>query len=92
MKLVLEIHHEQDLKILLPLLERLKIQVLGMPAPLAAKKNNGRTSGSKKQQLGKKNYDPEKLEGLFAQLKEMKAFSEIADPIAWQKHLRDEWN
>ncbi len=39
-----------------------------------------------------KNFDVEKLEALFNELQEMKAFSQIKDPITWQRQIRDEWN
>lgn len=91
MRLVLEIKHEKDLKILLPLLERLKIRVAELPAMLTPKKNSN-TGETPNQVPTEKNFDPEKMASLFEELKGMNAFSEITDPVAWQKQLRDEWN
>lgn len=87
MRLVLEIKHEQDLKILLPLLERLKIKVSELPSMMKLRKGK-----DDKPESGKKNYDPDHLASLFEQLKGLNAFSEISDPVAWQKQLRDEWD
>ena len=91
MRLLLEIKHEKDLKLLLPLLERLKIQVSELPSFFSPKKNKT-SQGDSEHLLTSKNYDPEKLSGLFDQLKSMNAFSELTDPVAWQKQLRNEWN
>jgi hypothetical protein len=91
MKLVLEIKHEKDLKLLLPLLERLKIQVAELPTFFSPNKNKGDNEGPKPPP-NNKNYNAMELATLFDQLKDMNAFSEITDPAAWQKQLRDEWN
>jgi hypothetical protein len=91
MKLVLEIKHEKDLKLLLPLLERLKIQVAELPTFFSPNKKKGK-KGTPKSPSPSKNYNALELAALFDQLKGMNAFSEITDPVAWQKQLRDEWN
>lgn len=91
MRLVLEIKHEKDLKALLPLLERLKIQVAELPSFFSPKKKQEGQIALRQLPNGK-NYDPEQLAAMFDQLIGINAFSEIADPVAWQKQLRDEWN
>ncbi len=87
MQIVLDIKNESDLALLLPLLERLKI-------PFTYPKNSTGTEVSKpeKEAASVKNFDPEKLQALFAHLQKMNAFAQIQDPVSWQKQQRDEWN
>ena len=95
MKVVLEINNEVDLTVLLPLLERLKIPFT-FPNQESGKKKSKSHANSKAKMTGEdstaKNFDLERLEILFNELQEMKAFSQIDDPASWQRQIRDEWN
>ena len=39
----------------------------------------------------KKNYDSEKMKKILLKIQKKKIFSEIHDPVEWQRKLRDEW-
>jgi uncharacterized NAD-dependent epimerase/dehydratase family protein len=90
MKLVLEISQETDLKMLLMLLERLKI-----PYTKLAEKNPVRKLKPAKAVAngasGQKNYDETAIEKLLAEIQQRQVFNEITDPVEWQKKVRDEW-
>ena len=38
-----------------------------------------------------RNYDPERIKMLLAEIQGMGVFDSIDDPVEWQKELRDEW-
>lgn len=85
MKVVLDIKNEMDLTVLLPLLERLKI-------PFSMPKNK-HADANYKSENSARNFDLEKLESLFQELQQMKAFAQIEDPSDWQRRIRDdEWD
>ncbi|MBK9017112.1 MAG: hypothetical protein IPM82_25345 [Saprospiraceae bacterium] len=84
MRLVLEIKHEKDLKILLPLLERLKIQVAELPSFFSPKKKKDEQTASKQLPNGR-NYDPEQLAAMFDQLRGMNAFFGNSRPCCLAK-------
>lgn len=86
MKVVLDIKNELDLTVLLPLLERLKIP-FSIPQKGVEEKLAKSSPAS-----NAKNYDAAKLEALFSDLQQMKAFAQIEDPSDWQRKIRDEWN
>lgn len=87
MKVILDIKDELDLTVLLPLLERLKIP-FSLPQKGVEEKEAQKTVASS----NAKNFDAAKLETLFFELQQMKAFAQIEDPSDWQRRTRDEWN
>lgn len=87
MKVVLDIKNEMDLTILLPLLERLKI-----PFKLPQKGVEENKAKTPVAASNAKNFDGAKLETLFKELQQMRAFAKIEDPSDWQRRIRDEWN
>ena len=40
---------------------------------------------------GERNYDPLALRAAVQQAQAKRPFRRIADPVTWQKRLRDEW-
>jgi len=95
MKVVLEVTNEMDLTVLLPLLERLKIPFTLPNQDTGKKKSTGQKNREvqmPEESSTAKNFDLEKLERLFNELQEMKAFNQVEDPAAWQRTIRDEWN
>lgn len=86
MKIVLDVKNEMDLTVLLPLLERLKI-------PFTLPNNaSGKAATKVNTDTKEKNFDAKKLEALFNDLQQMRAFAQIEDPSDWQRRIRDEWN
>lgn len=92
MRIILEIPSRQDLKFLLPLLERLKIKVFEWPPNAPDLKDFNPEVDDNKGQTERKNFDEKELSELFEKLKLKNAFSAVEDPVKWQKKLRDEWN
>ena len=88
MKVVLEIKNEVDLTVMLPLLERLKIPFI---LPKNAKANVASPDTDVSKQSTAKNFDIDKLEALFKELQQMKAFAHVEDPTVWQRETRSEW-
>lgn len=38
------------------------------------------------------NQNKDAIQSILAKLRERKVFSEVKDPISWQRSIRDEWN
>ncbi|MCY7353428.1 MAG: hypothetical protein LH606_22680 [Cytophagaceae bacterium] len=67
------------------------LQIPQLPAPLTDGNVKVIVLYEPQPETPQRNYDPKKMEAAFKAIAEKDIFSDIKDPVAWQRQQREEW-